>query len=466
MRDPGNLTLADAADAIRDRDLSPVDLVNQQLAVIEACNPLLNAYVTVMAEQAMHDAQRAEAEIAAGRYRGPLHGIPLSLKDLIDTAGTPTTASSPILRDVIPERDATVTTRLREAGAIIIAKANMLEFAYGEVHPEFGPSRNPWNLDYGTSGSSSGSAAAVAAGLDFGSLGSDTGGSIRLPSAYCGIVGLKPTYGLVSRMGVVPLAWTLDHVGPMTRTVRDNAILLQAIAGHDAMDPASASVPIPDYQQRIGQPTAGITVGVVQAADDDEVQPAVRRETDYALRALEEAGYTTVPVAMPHPVQAARALLALLYVEASTFHEPWLRSHREQYSQNTLDRLDLGALLPGTVYVRAQRVRRLVSEAYRQLFAQLDLLAMPIAPVSSYRLEDTPDDPVLETGDRFKALCRFSGPFNLTGLPAIGVPCGFDDAGLPVGLQMVARPFAEPVLYQAAAALEQQVGRFGKVVAV
>lgn len=466
MRDPGNLTLADAADAIQARDLSPVDLVNQQLAVIEARNPLLNAYVTVMAEQTMRDAQRAEAEIAAGRYRGPLHGIPLSLKDLIDTAGAPTTASSPILRDVIPDRDATVTSRLKEAGAIIIAKANMLEFAYGEVHPEFGPSRNPWNLDYGTSGSSSGSAAAVAAGLDFGSLGSDTGGSIRLPSAYCGIVGLKPTYGLVSRMGVVPLAWTLDHVGPMTRTVRDNAILLQAIAGHDAMDPASASVPIPDYQQRIGQPTAGITVGVVQAADDDEVQPAVRRETDHAVRALAEAGYTTVPVAMPHPVQAARALLALLYVEASTFHEPWLRSHREQYSQNTLDRLDLGALLPGTVYVRAQRVRRLVSEAYRQLFAQVDLLAMPIALVSSYRLENTPDDPVLETGDRFKVLCRFSGPFNLTGLPAIGVPCGFDDAGLPVGLQMVARPFAEPVLYQAAAALEQQVGRFGKVVAV
>ncbi len=466
MSEFGSLTLSEAADAIRTRQLSPVELAAQQLAIIEARNPLLNAYITVMAEQAMADAQHAEGEIAAGAYRGPLHGIPLSLKDLIFTAGTATTASSPILRDFVPEHDATVATRLKEAGAVIIAKANMLEFAYGEVHPAYGPACNPWNLAYGTSGSSSGSAAAVAAGLDFGSLGSDTGGSIRLPAAYCGIVGLKPTYGLVSRRGVLPLAWTLDHVGPMTRSVRDNAILLQAIAGHDAADPASASVTIPDYQQMIGRPVDGLTVGVVQAAADDEVLPDVRRETDNAVRALQDAGYTAVPVALPHPVQAARALMALLYVEASTVHEAWLRSHRDQYSQNTLDRLDLGALLPGTIYARAQRIRRLVNDAYRQLFAQVDLLATPIAPVSSYRLEDTPTDPVLETGDRFKALCRFSGPFNLTGLPAISVPCGFDDDGLPVGLQLVAPAFAEPALYQAAAALEQQIGRFGKVVVV
>lgn len=465
MSEFGILSLAETADAIRTRQLSPVELVRQQLAVIEARNPQLNAYVTVMAEKALDDAQRAETEISGGSYRGPLHGIPLSLKDLIYTAGTATTASSPILRDFVPGRDATVTTRLKEAGAIIIAKANMLEFAYGEVHPEYGPSRNPWNLGYGTSGSSSGSAAAVAAGLDFGSLGSDTGGSIRLPAAYCGIVGLKPTYGLVSRMGVLPLAWTLDHVGPMTRTVRDNAILLQEIAGHDAADPASASTPIPDYQHLIGHQVAGVKVGVVQAAADDEVQPDVRRETDNAVRALQEAGYATIPVALPHPVQAARALMALLYVEASTVHESWLKSHRDQYSQNTLDRLELGALLPGTIYVRAQRIRRLIIDAYRQLFSRVDLLATPIAPVSSYRLEDAPTDPVLDTGDRFKALCRFSGPFNLIGAPAISVPCGFDDAGLPVGLQLVARPFAEPVLYQAAAALEQHIGRFGKVVA-
>jgi aspartyl-tRNA(Asn)/glutamyl-tRNA(Gln) amidotransferase subunit A len=251
----------------------------------------------------------------------------------------------------------------------------------------------------------------------------------------------------------------------MTRTVRDNAILLQAIAGHDAADPASASAPVPDYQHLIGQPAAGIRVGVVQAADDDEVQPDVRRETDNAVHALQDAGYTIIPVSLPYPVQALRALLALLYVEASTAHAPWLRTHRDQYSQNTLDRLELGALLPGTIYVRAQRIRRLVNDAYRQLFSQVDLLATPVAPVASYRLKDTPARPVLETGDRFKTLCRFSGPFNLIGAPAISVPCGFGDDGLPIGLQLVAPPFSEPVLYQAGAALEQQIGRFGKVVA-
>lgn len=245
----------------------------------------------------------------------------------------------------------------------------------------------------------------------------------------------------------------------------DHAILRQAIAGHDAADPASASVPVPDYQHRIGRTPAGITVGVVQAEVDDEVQSDVRRETETAVRALRDAGYTTVPVSLPHPEQAARALLALLYVEASTFHAAWLRSHREHYSQHTLDRLDLGALLPGTIYVRAQRVRRLVRDAYLQLFAQVDLLATPVAPVGSYRMEDTPADPVLETGDRFKTLCRFSAPFNLIGAPALSVPCGFGDDGLPVGLQLAAPPFAEPVLYQAAAALEQQIGRFGRAVA-
>jgi aspartyl-tRNA(Asn)/glutamyl-tRNA(Gln) amidotransferase subunit A len=215
----------------------------------------------------------------------------------------------------------------------------------------------------------------------------------------------------------------------------------------------------------IGRPASGITIGVVEAAADDQVPPDVRRETDDAVRALQDAGYTTVHVALPHPVQAARALLALLYVEASTVHASWLRSHRDQYSQNTLDRLELGTLLPGTIYVRAQRIRRLVIDAYRELFSRVDLLAMPVAPVASYRLEDTPAEPVLETGDRFKTLCRFSAPFNLIGAPAISVPCGFGDNGLPVGLQLVAPPFAEPVLYQAGAALEQQIVRFGKVVA-
>jgi aspartyl-tRNA(Asn)/glutamyl-tRNA(Gln) amidotransferase subunit A len=338
----------------------------------------------------------------------------------------------------------------------------MLEFAYGEVHPFHGPACNPWHVEFGTSGSSSGSGASVAGGLDFGSLGSDTGGSIRFPAAYCGIVGLKPTYGLVSRDGVVPLAWTLDHVGPMTRTVRDNALMLQAVAGHDPADPASARVAIPNYQARIDTSPSGITIGVVEPGADDGVTPEVRRETDRAVRALQEAGYATVPVQLPYEVQAGRALMALLYAEASTFHRPWLQTRRAEYSQNTLDRLELGTLLPGTIYVQAQRVRRVVMDAYKELFSRIDALASPVGPEASYRLENAPAEPVVESGDRMRTLTRFTGPFNLTGLPAITVPCGFADDGLPVGLQLVTRDFAEPLLFQIADTLEQQIGQFGR----
>jgi len=462
MTDLADLSLMEAADGIQLRKISPIDLVDALLVKIAKLNPVLNAYVTVLTESALREAHVAEEEIAAGAYRGPMHGIPVSLKDLIYTAGTRTTAGSVILKDFVPDRDATVTARLKQAGAILIAKANMLEFAYGEVHPDYGPACNPWNHGCGTSGSSSGSGAAVAAGLDFGSLGSDTGGSIRLPAAYCGVVGLKPTYGLVSRSGVVPLAWSLDHVGPMTRTVRDNAIMLESIAGYDPADPASARVAIPDYQQSIGVLPGGETIGVVEPEDDDGVQSDVRRETDNAVNALEDAGYTVIPVKLPVPVQAARTLLALMYVEASTFHRPWLDSRRDEYSQNTLDRLDLGTLLPGTLYVRAQRLRRLIADAYRELFSRIDVLASPVGPEASYRLEDAPAQPVLESGDRMKALTRFTGPFNLIGLPAISVPCGFADNGLPVGLQLVAKQFAEPALFQVAELLERQISLFGR----
>lgn len=455
--DLSTLPLWQVATQIRERRLSPVELVEAQLAKIAAQNPLLNAYITVLGEAAMRDALRAEEEIASGSYRGPLHGVPLSLKDLIATAGVRTTAGSPILRDNVPTRDATVVTRLREAGAVLIAKANMLEFAYGEVHPEFGASRNPHNPEFGTSGSSSGSAAAVAAGFDFGSLGSDTGGSIRLPAAYCGIVGLKPTYGLVSRQGVLPLAWTLDHVGPMTRTVRDCALLLQAIAGFDASDPGSARANVPDYLSLLDDKATG-TIGVVAPAPDDGVASDVRRETDNAVAALRGAGYRTVPVELPHAAQAARAVLALMYIEASEIHCDWLVSHRDSYSRNTLERLDLGALLPATLYARAQRVRRVIAEAYRELFTRVDFLAMPVGPDASYRLEDAPTDPVLQSGDRMKELIRFTSPFNLTGLPAISVPCGRADDGLPIGLQLVAKPFAEAELFHVSHLLERVIG--------
>ncbi|HET7093317.1 MAG TPA: amidase family protein, partial [Thermomicrobiales bacterium] len=339
-----------------------------------------------------------------------------------------------------------------------------LEYAYGEVHPDYGPSRNPWNIAYGTSGSSSGSATSVAAGLDYGSFGSDTGGSIRLPAAYCGIAGLKPTYGRISRDGVVPLAWSLDHVGPMARTVRDCAALLQAVAGYDETDPGSAPRPVPDYVAAMAQRPAATIVGVLQPAADDGVEADVRMAFDAAAAAVADLGLPVVPVELPHPAHAARALLALMYMEASAFHAANLRRRADDYSANTRERLELGLLLPGTRYVAAQRARRVIVDAYRRLFERIDLLLTPVAASASYRLDDAPARPVLDTGDRMGPLIRFTGPFNLTGQPALSIPAGRTDAGLPIGVQLVGRPFDETRLLQVGAALQEQLrDRIGRL---
>lgn len=454
------LTLHDVAARIKRRELSPVTVTEAVLERIHRLNPRLNAFITVMDDEAMDAARAAETEIANGDYRGPLHGVPISLKDLLYTRGVRTTAGSPILAEFVPDRDATVVQRLRAAGAVLVGKTNMLEFAYGEVHPDYGPALNPWNLDYGTSGSSSGSGASVAAGLDYGSLGSDTGGSIRFPAAYCGIVGLKPTYGLVSRAGAVPLAWSLDHIGPMTRTVRDCAILLEAIAGYDPADPGSARGAASDYSGSLGDVSRAATIGVLEPADDDGVTADVRRATADAVDALRALGFRTKPVPLPHPVQAARAILVLLYAEASTYHTPWLRSRPDDYSANTRERLELGTLLPATLVLRASSVRQVIIDAYRDLFRQIDILVTPTSPFASYRIEDTPAEPVRDSGDRMMSLVRFTGPFNATGQPAITVPCGLTDDGLPIGIQLAGRPFAEPLLLQVAHVLERElVGR-------
>ena len=390
-----------------------------------------------------------------GAYRGPLHGVPISLKDLLFTAGVRTTAGSRILADFVPDRDATVVRRLRASGAVLVGKTNMMEFAYGEVHPDFGPSSNPWQPEYGTSGSSSGSGAAVAAGLGFGSIGSDTGGSIRYPAGFCGVVGLKPTYGLVSRSGAVPLSWSLDHVGPMTRTVRDCAILLDAIAGHDPADPTSARLTPPGYAVALDQPAGRRPiVGVAEPDADDGVTPEVRQVVDAAAMSARDLGYETRPVTLPHPLQTARTLLAIIYAEASAYHLPWLRDRAEDYSANTRERLELGALLPASLYLRAQRVRTVIVAAYCQLFQQIDLLLLPTSPWPSYRLDEPPSEPVSESGDEIEAGVRFAAPFNLTGQPAISLPAGATPEGLPIGVQLVGRPFAEPELLRAAAMLE------------
>jgi aspartyl-tRNA(Asn)/glutamyl-tRNA(Gln) amidotransferase subunit A len=446
------LSLSAVAERIAQRDLSPVAVTEATLDRIARLDPQLNAYITVMADEALGAAREAEAEIARRWYRGPLHGVPISLKDLLATRGVRMTAGSRILADHIADDDAIVVRQLRAAGAILIGKVNMLEFAYGEVCDDFGPSRNPWNTAYGTSGSSSGSAAAVAAGLCYGSLGSDTGGSIRLPAAYCGIVGLKPTYDLVSRKGAVPLSWSLDHIGPMTRTVRDCAILLDAMVTYRAGE-------TPGFASSLTALPAGVTVGIVAPTADDGVTPDVRAEMTAAAETVRAMGFETKTVALPHPRQTGRTLLAILYAEASSYHLPWLNSRPDDYSANTRERLELGALLPATVYLQALRVRHVIEDAYRALFRSVDILVMPTGPSAGYRLDAPPPPPVSEGGDRMGPLIRFTGPFDLIGAPAISVPGGVTAAGLPVGIQFVAKPFADQLLLQFAHSFERANAR-------
>lgn len=459
--EPGLRTIADTAPRIARREVSPVTLVEEALARIERLEPRLNAFITVLADDAARQAEQAAAEIAAGHYRGPLHGVPVSLKDLFLTRGIRTTAGSRLLANYLPDRDATVVARLRDAGAIVIGKNNMLEFAYGEVSPDYGPSRNPWHTAYSASGSSSGSAVAVAAGLGFASLGSDTGGSIRLPAAYCGIVGLKPTYGLVSRAGVLPLSWSLDHVGPLTRTVRDCALVLEAIAGHDPADPTSAPGKPPPYSAGLGELPRGLTAGVVEPHDDDRVTPEVRDQLEVAAEHLRDLGFNVRPVALPYAKEATRTLLAILYPEASSYHAPWLRDRATEYSDNTRERLELGALLPATSYLRARRARRVIVAAYRELFEKIDVLLTPPGPTAANRLDAPPEAPVDVGGDRMGPLIRFSGPFDLTGYPALALPAGQNADGLPLAVQLVTPPFTEELLLQVARALEQSMAAGG-----
>ena len=336
-------SLAEIGALIGRREVSAVETTQAVLARIERLEPDLNAFVTVTVEAALNEARAADEAIGRGERIGPLHGVPISLKDLLFTKGVRTTGSSDVLAEFVPERDATLVRHLRAAGAVGVGKTNMLEFAFGEVHPSFGPTHNPWNLPYATSGSSSGSAAAVAAGLGYGSVGSDTGGSIRDPAAYCGIVGLKPTYDLVSRDGVLPLSWSLDHVGPMTRTVRDSAIMLDALIGNVSGEGGyAAAVAAGDERPRV--------VGVVGPDEGDGVAAEVRRTVDHAAAVARDLGCDVREVALPHAMQACRAVEAMIYAEASTYHQPWLRSQPEKYAPGTRERLEIGSFLPATVF--------------------------------------------------------------------------------------------------------------------
>jgi aspartyl-tRNA(Asn)/glutamyl-tRNA(Gln) amidotransferase subunit A len=454
------LTIRQAGSLLKSRKLSPVELTRAFLSRIERLDKTLNAYITVLPDRALAAAHTAEAEILRGDYRGPLHGIPIALKDLYDTQGIRTTASSRVMANRIPTEDATTTARLAAAGSILLGKLAMHEFALGGPDPTCGfpLARNPWNLDHIPGGSSSGSGAAVAAGLCMGSLGSCTGGSIRGPAAYCSMVGLKPTYGRVSRYGVVPLSWTLDHCGPMTWTVEDTALMLQAIAGFDPKDPTSSRAPVPDYSAALVEDIKGITIGVPRHfffADD----PAINRETlevvEAALKTLQELGARLVEVTVPTLKYAGAAQPVIMLSEAFAYHARKLRSKPEEFGDMVRARFRMGGLFTAGEYVQAQRVRNVMKREFATALQGVDLIASPTMsnPAPAFDNVD-----VMTTA----RMPSFTGPYNLTGMPAISVPCGFTKAGLPIGLQLAGKPFDEPTLLRAAYTYQQHVRLFEK----
>ncbi|MEU7484628.1 amidase [Streptomyces sp. NPDC042319] len=456
---PYELSLTEVAGAIGDRRLSPVELTDSLLARIEETEPLVSAYATVTAEPAREQAAAAEREIAAGRYRGPLHGIPMALKDLIDTAGVVTASGSAVRAGRVPERDATVTARLKQAGAVLLGKSHTHEFAYGLTTPQ---TRNPWAPDRVPGGSSGGSAAAVAAGSATFALGTDTGGSIRVPAALTGAVGLKPTYGTVPRDGVAALSWSLDHVGPITRTVRDAGLVLAAIAdpGPDGQGRGGNGGNGHSEQRAHGEPDLrGVRVGVPVDYFFDHVDPQVEAAVRTALDRMAGLGATLVDVAVPLHRYIQAAHWGLMVPEATAYHATELGGAPELYGDDVRVLLEAGALLPAVDHLRAQQARTLMRREWEGLLRQVDLIAAPSVPATAASAGQQaftwPDGTVEGVAD---AYVRFSSPANVTGLPALSLPVGADSAGLPIGMQLIGRPYGEAALLDAADAYERAFG--------
>lgn len=445
-------TIAEAARLIEARALSPVELVDACIGRIHALDSRLHSFLLVTEERARGEARRAEAEVIAGEWRGPLHGIPIGLKDIYATKGIRTTAHSRILADNVPTEDATAGARLSKAGTVLLGKLATHEFAMGG--PSFDlpwpPARNPWNTDHFTGGSSSGSGAALAAGLILGATGTDTGGSIRGPSAFCGIAGIKPTYGLVSRHGILPLAFTLDHAGPMARTVEDCAILLQAMVGYDEKDPASARVEVPDYRSRLRRDLRGMRIGVIRQFHEvaNPAEPETRAAIDAALAVMTSLGAEVRDVDVPPLADLDACAIVIALTEVFAIHAKEFRTRFNDYGRNFRDKAVLGALVSGPDYVQALRLRyRLVAEMNRAM-AGVDVMVTAATTGPAPKIED------VETYGMFKRP-SLTMPFNLTGLPVVSVCCGFSTSGLPLGMQVIADAFEDATALAVAHAYEQ-----------
>lgn len=452
------LTIGELSKLIKKKEVSPVEVTTSFLERINQLDGQINAYITVLEDEARQSSQEAERAILSGNYLGPLHGVPIAVKDLFLTKGIRTTAGSKILADFFPKEDATVIQRLKEAGAVIIGKTNLHEFAYGSTtdNPHYGPTRNPWDMERIPGGSSGGSAAAVVASLCSGSLGSDTGGSIREPAALCGIVGIKPTYGRVSRFGVIPLAWSLDHAGPITKDVEDSALILNAIAGRDPRDSASSDVPVPDYTRALGGEVKGLRLGIPKEYFFEEIDDEIGEHVKKAISVLQTLGVAAEEVSLPYVKYSRTLLWILVGAEASSYHEPFFRTRIEEYGRDVRANLEVAQFMLASHYLKAQRVRNILRENLLEVLKKVDVIVCPTTPVPAPKIGER--DFKIRMGDRETTvtggLGRLTCPFNLSGLPAISLPCGFTSLGLPIGLQIAGRPFDEETVLKVARAYE------------
>ena len=444
-------SILETGELLRKREVSPVELTKSCLDQIEKLNPTLNAFITVTAELALAQARAAEDEIGRGNWRGPLHGIPLALKDLIDTAGIRTTAASALFEDRVPAEDAEVVRRLKNAGAVLLGKQNLHECAYGgsSMISYYGEVRNPWNPSCIAGGSSGGSAASVAAGLGYAALGTDTAGSVREPAALCGIVGLKPTYGRVSTRGVIPLSWSLDHVGPLARTASDAAVLLQAIAAHDARDANSVDAPVPDYLAALREGLKPLKIGIPRKFFYEELDREVASAVEQAIAVVSALGNELFEIVIEVPTD--RTLQA---AEAYAYHAKFVSRSPGLYQPETLRRIRSGEEISADEFEKRRCELKQIRSSIHKAFEKVDALLTPTAPVPAPAIDELKRNPELLRPCEL-LLLRNTRPVNVWGLPAISIPCGFTSAGLPVGLQIIGPHWREDRVLQLAHAYEQ-----------
>ena len=446
------VSITELSDRIRTKDISPVEVVRATLDRIDRLEPQLNAYNTVFADQALAEARQAEADIGRGDYRGPLHGIPIGIKDIYECG--PTTCGSESLADYVADQDCTSVAKLKQAGAIVVGKTATYEFAYGfpTTQSYFKPTRNPWSLDHDAGGSSSGTAASTAAGLAYAGMGSCTGGSIRWPAQACGIVGLKATYGRVSRAGVYPLSWSLDHTGPLARSVTDAALMLQGCAGYDPLDPASAKVPVPDFTAKLGQDVTGLRIGLLRSLYEDNCDPKLLGPYNAAVQKFADLGAQVVDLPSISLTQMQAIEWPGLFADCATIHVNNVRHAGDKYNPHAKLYVAYGLLVSGAQYLMGAQARAQVrDDLINALETEVDVLMLPTSGFQVNTIQDSSPGPSIVS----RSFSVYTPIFNFTGLPALQVPCGFDTDGLPVGFQLAGLPFDEATICQVGHAYEQ-----------